>query len=672
MHNMIDARQHESPTPSHFPGTPPAADQSDRHLLEQFTRRRDETAFAVLVQRHGSLVLGVCRRVLKDVHDAEDAFQATFLILVRKAGSIAQPELLANWLYGVAYRTARKARTDAARRRHHERRALSRSMIDRLPEAAWRELRAVLAEELARLPDKYRAPLVLCDAQGLTHEEAAQQLAWPIGSMSARLARGRKMLRERLAGRDLAGLPELLTPRATPRPETPARESNLSTPGRLEKPMMWILINRIGVALFACLVILWLAASPARAQSMGNPRAPSGGQQPAVGIMGGGLGLLGGFGGRIPNLGAIPGGIYGIYGGSGFGVYGGGAGAYGTGVYGGAAGAYGTGVYGGAAGAYGASAYGGAAGAYGGSAYGSYYEDAYGGYLRGNADVIGATGRFLVNQQDARHTHEQVGQARIDTRRKLFDEYLYERSNTPTLEDERERLHTLEVRRSLNDPPVTEIWSAKALNDLLRDAQKLRAQGSSGPTVALDAVVLKRINVAAGRRAGNVGLLKNEGKLTWPPALLSAKLPPRAEDLRQHINALLPDAISQAVNGRVDARVLQELHHSLGALQASLAEAVSRIPPNQYIEARRFLNNLDEGLRALAQPQVGLYFTDKYAAKGRTVPELVEYMTQEGLVFAPAVAGDEAAYVALHRALAAYEVAARGQSRSERGGDKEK
>jgi RNA polymerase sigma factor (sigma-70 family) len=660
MQTMIDARQHEHLTPSDLPGHLPVEDQSDRHLLEQFTRRRDETAFAALVQRHGSLVLGVCRRVLQDLHDAEDAYQATFLVLVRKAGSIAKPDLLANWLCGVAYRTARKAQTKAARRRHHERRAISRSMVNHLPEAASRELRAVLAEELARLPDKYRAPLVLCDVEGLTHEEAAQQLAWPIGSMSARLARGRKMLRDRLTNRDEAELPERLTARATPRPESPCRESTFSTPTRLEKRTMWILIHRIGVALFACFVILGLTASPGRAQLVGNPRVTSGGQQPAVGIMGGGLGFLGGFGGRIPNLGGLPGGIYGIYGGGGYGVYGGGAGAYGTGAYGGAAGAYGAG------------AYGGAAGAAGGSAYGSYYEDPYSGYLRGNADVMGATGRFLMNQQEARHTAEQVRQARIDTRRKLFDEYLYERTNTPTLEDERERSQALEVRRSLSDPPVTEIWSAKALNDLLRDAQKLQAQGSNGPRVALDAGVLERINVVAGGRAGNVGLLKREGQLTWPPALLAAQLPRGATDLRQQIDALLPNAISQAVHGTVDPRILKELHHSLGALQGLLAEAVGRFPPNRYIEARRFLNDLDDGLRLLEQPHAGLYFTDKYAAKGRTVPELVEHMTQEGLAFAPAVAGDEAAYVALHRALADYEIAARAQSGSARGDGKAK
>jgi hypothetical protein len=357
----------------------------------------------------------------------------------------------------------------------------------------------------------------------------------------------------------------------------------------------------------------------------------------------------------------------GLYGG-GVGLYGGGVGLYGggAGLYGGGAGLYGGAAYGvvGAAGVSGA--YGGAAGGYGGSAYGSYYQDPYSGYLRGNAEVLTATGRFLTSQQDADRTKEEVRQARIDTRRKAFDQYLYERGHTPTLEDERERLQALEVRRSLHQPPVTEIWSAKALNDLLRDVQKLRAQGVGGPTVALDTDLLKRINVVAGRRAGNAGLLKNQGKLTWPPALLSPKLPKEAEDLREQIDALLPDAIGQAIHGKVNRQVLRELDRAAAALQALLAKEVGSLPANRYIEARRFLRDLDDALTALGQPNAGLYLTDKYAVKGQSVPDLVEYMTKEGLEFAPAVAGDEKAYVALHRALATYDGAARGQAGPER------
>lgn len=199
---MIDGRTASRPAPSGPCSSPPEEQAgSDRQLLERFARQQDEAAFTALVRRHGPMVLGVCRRVLDNAHDAEDAFQATFLVLVRRAGSIGKPELLANWLYGVAYRTAKKARANVLRRRAHERLAAAMPRAEPWVEGAWQDLRTVLDQELHRLPDKYRAPLVLCYLEGKTNEEAARLLGWPPGSMSARLARGRELLRERLEGR---------------------------------------------------------------------------------------------------------------------------------------------------------------------------------------------------------------------------------------------------------------------------------------------------------------------------------------------------------------------------------------------------------------------------------------------------------------------------------------
>ncbi len=179
-------------------------DQTDRDLLEQFVAGSDADAFEALVRRHGPLVLSVCRRVLTRTQDIEDAFQATFLVLVRRASSLSRPELLGNWLYGVAYRTALKARANAARRQDHERRAADMPRGEPILETAWQEVRAVLDEELSRLPAKYRAPLVLCYLEGKTNEEAARLLGWPKGSISGRLAVGRQRLRRRLERRGLA------------------------------------------------------------------------------------------------------------------------------------------------------------------------------------------------------------------------------------------------------------------------------------------------------------------------------------------------------------------------------------------------------------------------------------------------------------------------------------
>jgi RNA polymerase sigma factor (sigma-70 family) len=137
-------------------------DLTDGQLVECFRTGRDEAAFEALVRRHGPMVLGVCRRVLANPSDAEDAFQATFLVLVRKAHTLGQPELVGNWLYGVAYRTAQKARGLAARHGARRHDLTDVPVQESRDTAVWCELRDVLEEELSRLPDKYRTPLVLC------------------------------------------------------------------------------------------------------------------------------------------------------------------------------------------------------------------------------------------------------------------------------------------------------------------------------------------------------------------------------------------------------------------------------------------------------------------------------------------------------------------------------
>jgi RNA polymerase sigma factor (sigma-70 family) len=185
----------------------------DASLLARFVAERDEAAFSEIVRRHGPMVLGVCRRVLSDEHEAEDAFQATFLVLVRRAASIGRRELLANWLFGVAQRVALKARGQAA----------TRSTPCEIPDMpspeqepqAWEVLAPYLDEELGRLPERYRRPVVLCYLQSKTLEEAAVELGWSRGSVKGRLERARELLRSRFARRGVAlpaaGLTAFLT-----------------------------------------------------------------------------------------------------------------------------------------------------------------------------------------------------------------------------------------------------------------------------------------------------------------------------------------------------------------------------------------------------------------------------------------------------------------------------
>jgi RNA polymerase sigma factor (sigma-70 family) len=188
---------------------PPA----DAQLLERFTASQDMAAFEALVERYGPLVLGVCRRVLGNTHDAEDAFQATFLVFARRAGSIHSQGAVGSWLCGTAYRISLKAKTAIARRRDQERHAGNTMLkLNEKDEAAWKELKPVLDEELNRLPEKYRIPLVLCYLEGKSNEAAARELGWAPGSMSYRLAQARERLRERLVHRGVALTSALMGP----------------------------------------------------------------------------------------------------------------------------------------------------------------------------------------------------------------------------------------------------------------------------------------------------------------------------------------------------------------------------------------------------------------------------------------------------------------------------
>src|SRR5581483_4718174 len=180
----------------------------DAQLLERFLRQRDEAAFELLVWRHGKMVLGTCQRLLRDAHEAEDAFQACFLALARRAGSIGRRESVGGWLHKVAYRLALGAKARRARRGARERPLGDAAPVagppDPASEAARREVRRVLDEELSRLPDRYRVPFVLCHLEGRSNADAARELGCPVGTVESRLARARKLLRTRLSRKGVA------------------------------------------------------------------------------------------------------------------------------------------------------------------------------------------------------------------------------------------------------------------------------------------------------------------------------------------------------------------------------------------------------------------------------------------------------------------------------------
>src|SRR3984957_13090669 len=186
---------------------------SDAELLERYARSADEAAFELLLWRHGPMVHGVCRRVLRRPEDADDAFQATFLTLVRKAASVRRGAAVGAWLYQVAYRVALRARASVVPRGEPVSEQEASAAAD---DATWRDLSPILDEELCRLPARYRDPVVLCYLEGRTHAEAARELGCPKGTVAVRLMRARKLLQKRLTRRGVTLASGILAAAAAP------------------------------------------------------------------------------------------------------------------------------------------------------------------------------------------------------------------------------------------------------------------------------------------------------------------------------------------------------------------------------------------------------------------------------------------------------------------------
>jgi RNA polymerase sigma factor (sigma-70 family) len=264
---------------------------SDGDLLRRFIARGDQAAFAAILARHGRMVLSVCRATLGRLHDAEDAFQATFLVLARRPGSIRDPELLGPWLHGVARRTAHKARVAAARRRSHEeaKAALEGDRVEDMASRPFgRDEEAALHEEIGRLPEHYRLAVVLCDLQGHSHAEAARRLRRPVGTVSARISRARQILRARLARRGLvpagllAGLAMGESAWAAPSPTqvdaalTGVTQTPRPTVATLARGVIRTMdLTRIAIGALALSGALGLLALTYAAASPALPRAPS-------------------------------------------------------------------------------------------------------------------------------------------------------------------------------------------------------------------------------------------------------------------------------------------------------------------------------------------------------------------------------------------------------------
>lgn len=283
---------------------------------------------------------------------------------------------------------------------------------------------------------------------------------------------------------------------------------------------------------------------------------------------------------------------------------------------------------------------------------GGFYPGATGGTLMGMADAVNAQGNFAIQQQQAVLERERIKSARIDNRRKSMDEYLWERQNLPTREDDRERDAAEELRRIRNNPPLTDIWSGYALNLLLGNIQRIqRDSGVRGPMIPIDPQMLTRINFNTGTTQGTVTML-GDGKVTWPSALRRDQF--RA--LREVIDQLVYDVVRGAKTGAIDSEKLDQLNRRVGDMRLALRDSVSSIDPNEYIRALQFVNNLNQTISTLQQPNAPSYFNGSLEGRGDNVAALVEDMTRKGLRFSPAVAGQEPDYNALYQAMVTYDV----------------
>ncbi len=280
-----------------------------------------------------------------------------------------------------------------------------------------------------------------------------------------------------------------------------------------------------------------------------------------------------------------------------------------------------------------------------GAQYPYYPPPGYGGFgpgnvLNGQANVIGATGELYINQEQARVEREKANQAKVDTKRKTFDEMMYEKANRPTFTEDQEKSEMMIVRRVMNHPLEAEVRSGKSQNILLPYLDKLLRVGIQGPPVTLDPGMLRWINVTSGKGGANIGLLRDGGKLDWPLALRGAT--------QKKLAPIFPQLVSAATSGGIDLDMYNTASKGITALRSELSQKFRKetIDAGLYLEGKHFLDSLDSSLQMVRSPSAAKYLDGTFAATGRNVPELVYNMTSKGLAFAPATPGNDAPYFA--------------------------
>jgi hypothetical protein len=271
------------------------------------------------------------------------------------------------------------------------------------------------------------------------------------------------------------------------------------------------------------------------------------------------------------------------------------------------------------------------------------------GYWYGSAAVLDAYSNLGTSQEQARILREQANQAKLDTRKKLVDTLAYIRANQYTFTQEQADIAKRLLQRVQVTPTKTEVVTGKSLNILLEDLSKFNSKQLRSQTVGVDEDILKLVNVTGSN--GNLGLLRNDGQIPWPSAFIdntTVLATKQREDIDNYAKVLFNQAANNA-GGKLDPNVLRNLEMAVGKLRDSLTKNINTLGTQSYLEGSRFLDSFDAAVVALRKGDAVLYldFNQRFAKGGKTVQELVAYMSQNGLAFAPAMPGAERAYQVL-------------------------
>jgi hypothetical protein len=283
--------------------------------------------------------------------------------------------------------------------------------------------------------------------------------------------------------------------------------------------------------------------------------------------------------------------------------------------------------------------------------YGNQYAGP-GGYLHGTSDIISSTGDLLVKNQQAYTEQQKAEQAKIDTKKKSFDEMMYEKANTATYTEKAQYKKELTIHRLMTNPEPAEIRRGETLNALLPVIRKLSLKGVVGPPIMIDPSLLQHINYSMGPNSPQLGMLKDPSQLDWPLVLQGPE--------QEKIVAFLPTVVNDAVSGKLKLSEYQKLAKQVQDFEDSwrMKFRKEEIDGGTYITGKRFLDSLDQSVKGLQGPGVRKVLAGGVYATGNNVPELADSMASKGLTFAPANPGDELAYQALHNDFVAYTSAA--------------